>query len=299
MFKFANRVQETTTTTGTGTLNLAGASAQFQSFVNGIGNGNKCSYSLLSGNGTDWEVGIGTVTSGSPNTLSRDTILDSSNSGSAISITGTSTVFCTRTSAVGLFGESKSAIPTISKTGLSTSVNLGTSSHADNAAGYLWSAQTGSASDQLRGYTASYTAPLTTVDLLLSFMGVGSTNGSVAVGFTDGTKFVTTRIYSNNGMPEVSVDRWTNSTTFGSEVLTGGGRAGPSTFIVQPFWLRIKDDNTNISWSISHDGQEWTQLYSEARGAFLGGANAWFFGSDVFDTTMTAFKATIHSFVKS
>lgn len=91
----ADRVQETTTTTGTGTLSLAGAVVQYQSFVSGIGNGKACYYCILGGNGTDWEVGIGTVTSGSPNILSRATILSSSNSGAGISLTGTSTVFAT------------------------------------------------------------------------------------------------------------------------------------------------------------------------------------------------------------
>lgn len=94
-FTLADRVQETTATTGTGTLSLLGATAQMQGFVAGIGNGNACNYCLLSGNGTDWETGYGTVTSGTPNTLSRDTVLASSNSGSKISLTGTSTVFCT------------------------------------------------------------------------------------------------------------------------------------------------------------------------------------------------------------
>lgn len=91
---FADRVKETTATTGIGTLNLAGAVTQFQTFLAGIGSGNDCYYGLISGNGTDWEVGLGTVTSGSPNTLSRPTILASSNGGSAISLTGTSTVWC-------------------------------------------------------------------------------------------------------------------------------------------------------------------------------------------------------------
>jgi hypothetical protein len=89
----ADRVQETTTTTGTGTINLGGAVTQFQSFVSGIGNGNTAYYCIVSGDATNWEVGQGTVTSGSPDTLSRTTILASSNSGSAISLTGTSTVF--------------------------------------------------------------------------------------------------------------------------------------------------------------------------------------------------------------
>lgn len=91
----ADRVKETTATTGTGTINLAGPAPQFQSFAAAIGNGNTTFYCIMSGNGTDWEVGLGTVTTGSPNTLSRTTIFASSNSGSAISLTGTSTAFCT------------------------------------------------------------------------------------------------------------------------------------------------------------------------------------------------------------
>ena len=42
----------------------------------------------------DWEIGVGTYTA-SGTTLSRDTILESSNSGSAITLSGTSNVFVT------------------------------------------------------------------------------------------------------------------------------------------------------------------------------------------------------------
>jgi len=75
-----DRVKETTTTTGTGTLTLAGAVTGFQTF-SVIGDGNTTYYTIT--DGTDWEVGVGTYTS-SGTTLSRDTILESSNSGSAV-----------------------------------------------------------------------------------------------------------------------------------------------------------------------------------------------------------------------
>ena len=90
-FVVKDRVQETTSTTGTGTLTLSGSTLGFQNF-SAIGDGNTTSYTIVSGN--DWEVGIGTYTS-SGTTLSRDTILESSNSGSAISLSGVSNVFCT------------------------------------------------------------------------------------------------------------------------------------------------------------------------------------------------------------
>ena len=86
-----DRVQETTTTTGTGTVTLAGAVTGFQDF-SAIGDGNTCYYAITSG--SDWEVGLGTYTA-SGTTLSRDTILESSNAGSAITLSDTSNVFVT------------------------------------------------------------------------------------------------------------------------------------------------------------------------------------------------------------
>jgi len=88
---FKDRVQESTTTTGTGTVTLAGATTGFQSF-SVIGNGNTTYYTLVSEG--EWEVGIGTYTT-SGTTLSRDNVLESSNSGSKITLSGTSNVFCT------------------------------------------------------------------------------------------------------------------------------------------------------------------------------------------------------------
>jgi len=80
-FVLKDRVKETTSTTGTGTITLAGAAAGgFQTFAV-IGDGNTTFYTIS--DGTDWEVGIGTYTA-SGTTLSRDTILESSNSGSAV-----------------------------------------------------------------------------------------------------------------------------------------------------------------------------------------------------------------------
>jgi hypothetical protein len=96
-FQIADRVKETTTTTGTGTLNLGGAVSQFQTFVAGIGNGNETYYSIEDPTGTDWEVGIGTVTSGAPDTLSRDTVISSSNGGSLVNFgAGEKVVFSTQ-----------------------------------------------------------------------------------------------------------------------------------------------------------------------------------------------------------
>ena len=90
-----HREKQPTTSTGTGTINLAGAASGFQTFVAGVGSTNTTYYAIEDANGTAWEVGLGTVTDASPDTLSRTTILSSS-TGSAISLSsGTHTVFAT------------------------------------------------------------------------------------------------------------------------------------------------------------------------------------------------------------
>ena len=91
-FVVKDRVKETTTTTGTGTATLAGVSTGFQSFA-AIGNSNSTYYTIAAQTGTEWEVGIGTYTS-SGTTLSRTTVLSSSNSGSLVNFSaGTKDVF--------------------------------------------------------------------------------------------------------------------------------------------------------------------------------------------------------------
>ncbi len=103
-FRKAPRVRETTSSTGNGTtINLdLGPTPQHNSFVSGLlvafgdtnpGDQAETPYALLSGNGSDWEVGTGTVTAGTPNTFSRDNVEASTNSGARISLTGISKIF--------------------------------------------------------------------------------------------------------------------------------------------------------------------------------------------------------------
>ncbi len=90
--EYADRVKETSTTTGTGTYSLAGAEAGHQGVVAGIGDGESAYF--CAEDGTDWEVFEGTVTAGTPDTLTRDTILASSNSGAAVDwAAGTRNIF--------------------------------------------------------------------------------------------------------------------------------------------------------------------------------------------------------------
>jgi hypothetical protein len=92
-----DRVKVTSGSTGTGTFTLGSAVIGFQDFA-AIGDGNTTYYTIALQSGTEWEVGVGTVTDtgGGVYTLTRNTILESSNSGSAVNFSaGTKDVFVT------------------------------------------------------------------------------------------------------------------------------------------------------------------------------------------------------------
>jgi len=90
-----NRVRETTATTGTGAVTLAGAVDGFQTFAAGIGNSNTTYYAISLNTANEWEVGLGTL-NGDSSTLTRTTVLESSNSDSAVDFAaGSKEIFCT------------------------------------------------------------------------------------------------------------------------------------------------------------------------------------------------------------
>ena len=89
----ADRVKETTTTTGTGAITLAGAEVNFVTFSSVLSDGDTTYYAIVDDSNLDFEIGLGTyATSG--NTLTRTTVLASSNSGSAVNLSaGSKDVF--------------------------------------------------------------------------------------------------------------------------------------------------------------------------------------------------------------
>ena len=95
-FVLNDRVKQTSTTTGTGTFSLTGTETGFETFVTGIGNSNSTFYAIANDGTSEFEVGIGTVTDAATDTLSRTTVISSSNSDNLVNFTaGTKTVFCT------------------------------------------------------------------------------------------------------------------------------------------------------------------------------------------------------------
>ena len=90
----ADRVKQTAATiSGTGTYTLSGTFTGFQTFTDGVGDGNTTYYAAVQD--ADFEIGIGTYTA-SGTTLARTTILQSSNSDNAVNwSSATPTIFTT------------------------------------------------------------------------------------------------------------------------------------------------------------------------------------------------------------
>ena len=105
----ADRVLETSTSEGLGTFALAGAQTGYQTFSNGIGDGNTCYYTINGQTTEQWEVGIGTVGAG---TLARTTLI-SSNTGSFINfVAGVKNVFVTQPASKSIYKDANGdAIP--------------------------------------------------------------------------------------------------------------------------------------------------------------------------------------------
>lgn len=251
----ADRVQETSTSVGTGTFTLAGAVNGFQSFAV-IGNANTTYYVIAGGN--EWEVGIGTYTS-SGTTLSRDTVLSSSNSNAKVDFSaGVKYVFVSypEERAVYVNGTSvvipNSATVPIASGGTGATTLAGANIPVTNASNTFTSAQTFRAANAVRseaasaqdavvlagraGGTASYAVTLTPTTLSASRTltlpdasgtvlqsGTAVTVAQGGTGLTSGT---------SGGIPFFSsTSAMTSSAALAANALVVGGGAGvaPST----------------------------------------------------------------------
>lgn len=91
-----DRIKEGTTTTGTGAISPAGAAATFDTFSSVMSDGDTTYYAIVhtTSNTDEWEVGLGTWNSG--NTITRTTVISSSNSNNAVNFSaGTKDLFMT------------------------------------------------------------------------------------------------------------------------------------------------------------------------------------------------------------
>lgn len=294
-FALADRVQQATATTGTGTLTLGAANTQYQSFA-AIGDGNQTLYTILSGNGTDWETGWGTYTA-IGTTLSRDVVLDgSAGPGSKISLTGASTVFCDIAS--------RSAFrlgfpPTIASSGFASTANLSPATIADTPAGVLL-AQTssnGSTENFRITYKTAPTPPYSVKGRIALLSDFADTDYAIAaLGFYDGTKleFIGLNIGSVNPPgPLGALELGEYNSVSSSNTQTIVGSPYPN-----PLWLQLSNDGTQVHFGVSVDGHTFRNIKDEnISGGFLSAYTYIFFGIDPYGSpawgTLTDYDESI------
>ena len=105
-----DRVKETTTSTGTGAISLAGAQPNFRTFSSVLSNADTTYYAIIDNTNLAFEVGLGTyATSG--NTITRTTVLSSSNSNSAVDFSaGTKDVLLTYPAVTAVYEHSDGSV---------------------------------------------------------------------------------------------------------------------------------------------------------------------------------------------
>jgi len=93
-FILKDRVRETSTTTGTGNFTLLGAAHNDRAFSTVCSTNDTFWYAIVNNGTTEFETGLGTYSG--TNTLTRTTIIESSNANAAVNFgAGTKDVFIT------------------------------------------------------------------------------------------------------------------------------------------------------------------------------------------------------------
>jgi hypothetical protein len=235
----ADRVQETTTSTGTGNITLAGASVGFNSF-SVIGDGNTTYYTIAGA--SQWEVGIGTYTA-SGTTLSRDTVLSSSNSNALVDFSaGTKNVFVTYPAEKAVYEDASGGIASLSVTDINvTNANVTTLLTTTNA-----NVTTQLTTVELTATNANVTTLLTTananVTTLLTAANANVTTQLTATNINASVNIVSAN-YENTGVFYYNTKTVTANTTIDST--ENAMSVGPITIA----------DGVTVTIS---DGGEWT-----------------------------------------
>ena len=252
-----DRVKVTSNTTGTGDLSLGVVYPGFQSFATAITDGNSvyyCAHNTGTGYDTEWEVGIGTYTS-STDSLSRDTVLSSSNSGSLVNFsTGTKEVFVTYPSERGVYVDVSSGYIVQSAFNNMSVAGTATINGLTLTSGTIATQPSGGTDIANKTYVDTIASTGIHVHTPVNYE-TPDTTGNITATYADGGTTPTwTDITGNNTLATGSAHNLSagDVIVFGST--TNGLTAGTAYFV------KSVPTSTEITLSLAYDGAEITSL---------------------------------------
>lgn len=172
------------------------------------------------------------------------------------------------------FGGVMSAVPTKAITGFTTWLNQGSMVEIDVATGMNLSTPGEGSVQVVRGLTKAAPSTPYTSTFLVSLPPSGSGSGSMMFGWYDGSNKldVVAITDQNSGLWEFAEYKWTNPTTFDASVAPSGIYVfWNSAFI----WVRLADNGTTVSVSVSSDGVNFFQVMTQAKSSGWNGASGY------------------------
>jgi len=243
----ADRVQQTGTANTTVSFTLSGSVAGFQSFAV-VGNTNTTYYTATDASG-NWEVGLGTYSTTGP-TLTRTTILSSSNLNAAVTFSGTVNVFITYPAekSVNQDANNRVLIPYTSGTTNVGSLNVGNATvHTDSGviAGFT-------ASEPLYLYTSLQNTDSGATSYASYAVNDGGHTAYGELGINNANYSYSTAGFPNNGF---SIPLATFVESYGGPLVLGSWDNQKISFIVNGAVSTTDAMTINTNGSVAFNGQ--------------------------------------------
>lgn len=176
------------------------------------------------------------------------------------------------TNGSGLYHQVMSDTPTATSTGLSSWLNQGAASVVDSAVGISITAPSSGTADNIAGRTMPSPTPPYKITALISVTRSSTAYNGVGIGWFNGTNrlhlLALTTI--NGGLPKFEVTKWNSATSY-----SGGDFQTNNNGYSQPFWVRIADDGTTVSFGFSQDGANFLNVFSTTKSAGWLGASGY------------------------
>lgn len=147
-------------------------------------------------------------------------------------------------------------------------LNQGATAQTHQTYGEIYLQDQNAGAWNLRGRIKAAPSTPYTVTALMSSDQAGATGVNrelVGILFyeSSSTKLKTIHIRVDDDNRWLEVGQWNNATSWATANYSQYAR------FIRPYWLRLADDGTNLTYHFSVNGQDWIQIYTELRGAFF------------------------------